>query len=199
MPYNNTLILWISIRFCSNSCSFCLIKNTVNEPPRDKTNKVSVRPAKTQISLDIHPVWSESLLGAQWVAKDRSFLHSDSKDSDQTGRMPRLIWVFAGRTVILLVLTWGGSNVLKIWTPFLFLQNAYTCSCSPRTDVVKVVPEVLYKAMIDSLRQQFYPRMRQVGRDRKISDSHRNGYSWPMCEKMWCCSDTFCRENNVFG
>ena len=35
---------------------------------------------------------------AQWVAKDPSFHHSDSEDSDQTGRMPRLIWVFAGRT-----------------------------------------------------------------------------------------------------
>ena len=31
------------------------------------------------------------------------------KDSDQTGRRPRLIWVFAGRTVILLVLSRGGS------------------------------------------------------------------------------------------
>ena len=30
-------------------------------------------------------------------------------DSDQTGRMPKLIWDFAGRTVILLVLSWGGS------------------------------------------------------------------------------------------
>ena len=28
------------------------------EPPRDKTNKVSVRAAKTQISLGIRPVWS---------------------------------------------------------------------------------------------------------------------------------------------
>ena len=31
---------------------------------------------------------------AQWVAKDPSFLHADSEDSDQTGhpgRMPRLI------------------------------------------------------------------------------------------------------------
>ena len=27
-----------------------------NEPPRDKTNKVSVRPPKTQISLGIRPV-----------------------------------------------------------------------------------------------------------------------------------------------
>ena len=29
-----------------------------NEPPHDKTNNVVVRPAKTQISLGIHPVWS---------------------------------------------------------------------------------------------------------------------------------------------
>ena len=65
---------------------------------------------------------------------------------------------------------------------FLFLQNAYKCSCSPRTYVVEVVPKHLYIAMMDSLRQQFYPRMRQLGLDRKISDSHRKGYSCPMCE-----------------
>ena len=34
-----------------------------------------------------------------------------SEDSDQTGRMPRLIWVFAGRTLILLVLSCRGSYV----------------------------------------------------------------------------------------
>ena len=45
----------------------------------------------------------------KWVVKDPRFLHADSEDSDQTGRMPRLIWVFTGRTVILLVLSWGGS------------------------------------------------------------------------------------------
>ena len=60
--------------------------------------KWHVRPAKTQISLGIRPVWSESSLCAQWVAKDPSFQHADSEDSDQPGRMPRLIWVFAGRT-----------------------------------------------------------------------------------------------------
>ena len=64
---------------------------------------MTVRPAKTQIILGIRPVWSESSLCAQWVAKDPSFLHADSEDSDQTGRMPRLIWVFGGRTLILLV------------------------------------------------------------------------------------------------
>ena len=51
------------------------------EPPRDKTNNVAVR-----------PVWSESSLCTQWVAKDPSFLHADSEDSDQTGRMLNLCW-----------------------------------------------------------------------------------------------------------
>ena len=53
-----------------------------NEPPHDKTNKMTVRPAKTQISLGIRPVWSESSLCVQWVAKDPNFLHADSEDSD---------------------------------------------------------------------------------------------------------------------
>ena len=35
-----------------------------NEPRPDKTNKVTVRPAKTQISLGIRQVWSESSLRA---------------------------------------------------------------------------------------------------------------------------------------
>ena len=61
---------------------------------------MTVRPAKTQISLGFRPVWSESSLCAQWVAKDPSVYHAD-----------RLIWVFAGRIVILLVLSWGGSFV----------------------------------------------------------------------------------------
>ena len=71
---------------------------------------MAVCPAKTQISLGIRPVWSEPSLCAYWVAKDTSFLHVHSEDSAQTRRMPRLIWVFAGRTATLLVLSWGSSN-----------------------------------------------------------------------------------------
>ena len=64
---------------------------------------MSVRPAKTQISLGIRPVWSESSLSA-WRKLGPLATHwAHSEDSDQTGRMPRLIWVFAGRTLILLV------------------------------------------------------------------------------------------------
>ena len=91
---------------------FSVILSSLTEPRYDKTNKMSMRPAKTQISLGICPVWSESSLCAQWVAKDSRFLHADSKDSDQTGRMPRLIWVFAGCTIILLVLSRCGSAYL---------------------------------------------------------------------------------------
>ena len=90
------------------------------EPPHDKTNKMTVHPAKTQISLGIRSVWSESSLCAQWVAKDPRFLHADSEDPDQTGRMPKLTLIRLGECpgwsesslsayAILLVLSWGGS------------------------------------------------------------------------------------------
>ena len=59
----------------------------------------------------------QSSLCAQWVAKDPMFLHADSEDSDQTGRMPRQIWVFAGRTLILLVLSCRGSFHLSWLSP----------------------------------------------------------------------------------
>ena len=106
---------------------------TIIEPPRDKTNKVSVRPAKTQISLGIRPVWSESSLSA-WRKLGPLVTHwAYSEDSDQTGQMPRLIWVFDGRTAILLVLSWGGwygktiliqNHFFRIFT--IYMQNGYT-------------------------------------------------------------------------
>ena len=43
---------------------------------------MSVRPASLQISLGIRRVWSESSLCAQWLAKDPSFFHANSEDSD---------------------------------------------------------------------------------------------------------------------
>ena len=86
-------------------------KHSLNETPHDKTNKITVRSAKAQISLDIRPVWSESSLFA-WRKLGSLATHwAPSEDSDQTGRMPRLTRVFAGRTVILLVLSRGGSNL----------------------------------------------------------------------------------------
>ena len=63
-----------------------------------KPTKWHVRLAKTQVSLGIHPVWSESSLCA-WRRLGFSATHEvHSEYSDQTGRMPRLIWVFTGHT-----------------------------------------------------------------------------------------------------
>ena len=71
------------------------------EPRHDKTNKMTVCPAKTD-----QPGHSPSLIRVFAVrSMDPSFLRAVSEDSDQTGRMPRLIRVFAGRTVTLLGLS----------------------------------------------------------------------------------------------
>ena len=60
-------------------------------------------------SACIRPDWSESLLCAQWVAKDQSFLHADIKDCP--------VWSESslGAHVILLVLSCGGSIFLFQW------------------------------------------------------------------------------------
>ena len=78
-----------------------------------KPTKMTVRPAKTPISLGIRPVWSESSLSALRKLGSLATHWAHSEDSDQTGRMPRLIWVFAGRKVTLLVLSCRGSFLLK--------------------------------------------------------------------------------------
>ena len=57
------------------------------EPRHYKTNKMACAPSL---------IWVFAV--AQCVAKDLSFLHADREDSDQTGWMPRLIWVFTGCT-----------------------------------------------------------------------------------------------------
>ena len=51
-----------------------------------KPTKWHVRLAKTQIRLG-GSAWAESSLCTQWVAKDPRFLHVNSEDSDQTGRI----------------------------------------------------------------------------------------------------------------
>ena len=106
-------ILWITCnlprtaRQNADTCKYYELRHV-------KTNTVTVRPAKTQISLGIRPVWSESSLSA-WRKSGSLATHwAHSENSDQTGRMTRLIWVFAGRTDTLLVLSCRGSYVVHV-------------------------------------------------------------------------------------
>ena len=55
------------------------------------------RPAKTQISLGIHPVWSESSMSAWRKCGSLTTYKAHSEESDQTGQLPSLVWAFTGR------------------------------------------------------------------------------------------------------
>ena len=77
-----------------------------------KATKWPVRPVKTQISLGIRPVWSE-LSGLQ---RTQGFFMRTAK-TDQTGRMPRLLWVFAGRT--------GHFVGFVVLQPLIYKQTLY--------------------------------------------------------------------------
>ena len=121
---------------------------------------------RTQISLGIRPVWTESSLCAQWVAKDPSFLHADSEDSDQTGRMPRLIWVFAGRTCHFV-----GFVTIK----YLSLSYYHTCTVS----VASLQHEVPNQVNIPFLRSQSHRQMFLSG----FKPSHFMNDSWSISDE----------------
>ena len=95
-----------------------------------------------------------ALNASQWVAKDPSFLHADSEDSDQTGPMPRLIWVIAGHTLILLVLTCHGSNV---------------CECDVGRDVCRAVLTAVF--IIHRKGSRFYDHINTSVQYRTCSNS----------------------------
>ena len=78
----------------------------LRKPRYDKTNKMSVPPAKTQISLGIRPVWSVFTVRMK-KAGVLSYPFSAQWTLIRLGGC--LIWVFAGRTLILLVLSCRGS------------------------------------------------------------------------------------------
>ena len=80
-------------------------KGTPFEPPHDKTNKNGMCAQRR-----LGSAWASAQSVSAWKKLGSLATHwAHNEDSDQTGRMPRLIWVFAGRTVSLLLLSWGGS------------------------------------------------------------------------------------------
>ena len=84
-----------------------------------KPTKWLMHPVKTQISLGYRPVWSESSLSA-WRKLGSLATHwVYSEDSDQSGRMPRLIRIFTGCTghfvgFVMLWLIWSNVNCFNV-------------------------------------------------------------------------------------
>ena len=91
-----------------------------------KPTKWFVHPAKTQFSLGIRPVWSESSLPA-WRKLGSLATHwTHSEASDQTRRMPRLIWVFAGRTCHIVGFVTRRLKCLMIQAKVMIIKRNYT-------------------------------------------------------------------------
>ena len=101
----------------------------VNEPRHDKINKnehppslirvFAVRMKKAWILND--PLSAQRRLRSAWASRRLRSCPGWSESSlginlgiAKTQIMPRLIWVFAERTVILLVLSWDGSFLLRV-------------------------------------------------------------------------------------
>ena len=98
MAQNPTeLHVGLDAQFTQNACS----THSVNWNEPGRSIFLRVRLAKTQISLRICAVWSESSQATLWVTKDPKPLQEASEDSGQTMQMRRLICVFAGCTTIL--------------------------------------------------------------------------------------------------
>ena len=88
--------------FCFYDTLDFVQKSAINLSTKTEMSRRTTKPtndmcAQRRLSL----AWAsaeQSSLCAQEVVKDPMFLHADSEDSAQTGRMPRLTWVFAERT-----------------------------------------------------------------------------------------------------
>ena len=86
-------------------CTIVMVHHHGNHLSRNTTKptKWHVHPAKTQISLGIRPVWSESSLCTQ------SFFMRTAKTLIKLGRCPGWSESLLSRHAVLLVLSWGGS------------------------------------------------------------------------------------------
>ena len=115
-----------------------------------KPTKWSVHSAKTQIRLGIRPVWSGSLLSAWRNLGTLATQSADIEDSDQTGRMSRLIWVFAG-------CTGSGTDKEGIWWQlrdnfaYFTIKNIRKLSFK----IIKYPPYLVFSSLSGLLTGQF--------------------------------------------
>ena len=119
-----------------------------------QTNKMTCAP-----SLDSdQPGHPSSLIRAfacaQQEAKDPRFLHADREDSDQTGRMPRLIGVFAGRTGHFV-----GFVVLRLLYMFIFKVHSVPLLIS---DIPTTVSASVVSFLFDLILEEIIHAFRNI-------------------------------------
>ena len=106
-----------------------------------KPTKWPAHPGKTQISLSVRPVWSESSLPGWRSIGSLAGIRTHKEDSDQTGWMSRLIRVFVGHKghfvgFVMLQLKWLNNSQSLQWD---LSSGAYLwvglCKALPQQDV----------------------------------------------------------------
>ena len=85
--YHN-LMKWLNYPLSSNTHQICFYEAI--ELPHHKTNKMICVPSEDSDQPG-HPPSLIRVFAVLSLGSYPSFLHADSKDSDQTGQMPRLI------------------------------------------------------------------------------------------------------------
>ena len=112
---------WQNLQVCQTYCLANVItlwSSLLTIPEHDmscvmtKPTKWHVRPAKTQISLGIHPVWSESSLSAWRKLGSLAPIERTAKTLIRLGRCPGWSESLLGAHAILLVLSCYGSHVM---------------------------------------------------------------------------------------
>ena len=99
-----------------------------------------VRPAKPQISLRIHAVWSKPLLVACMFYECWATDWTTFEDSKLMTRLYRLVWVYTCQNTILFEITCHGSNesgvcycTLRVYN-FVFSSSGCSLNRGGRTD-----------------------------------------------------------------
>ena len=118
MPFNNRIF------FCTNVFHFNLLAGSSYISQAKQAQNTEKKTC--DMSTEVRRGESDQSLRCPHEESLGPWAHSE--DSDQTGRMPRLIWVFAGRPLILLVLSCRGSYRLLIKSRWWSLQILTSCS-----------------------------------------------------------------------
>ena len=122
---------------------------------RDMTKPATWLCAQRRLRSTWASVWPESLLSAWWNLGLLPTHRAHSEDADQIGRMPKLIWVFAARTLVFVgfVMSWLILNCnwrtqiqviehsfFTVWNPAFYLNKSisnfsftivFACNCWP--------------------------------------------------------------------
>ena len=99
-----------------------------------------VRPAKTQVSLQILALCSESWQGSLWVKEHLKSLQADREDADQTAHPRRMMCVIAGRTCNFI-----GNDVPRlIWSLIIIVGHQIRSVGSPFSSKYHVYDKIPY-------------------------------------------------------